>query len=77
LIQVVDERKKNGRPQKTTPSDVVSGPTSTHTAEVVGTSPRKVERARTIIDHAPEPIKEAVLNGTTTIYTSPLENASR
>ena len=33
---------------------------SRKTAEMLGISPRQVERARTIIDHAPEELKEAL-----------------
>jgi protein gp37 len=62
-VEVLDKRKSEGRPQKTTPDGVVSGSTSKQTASVVGVSPRKVERTRTIIDHADEQTKQEVKSG--------------
>jgi ParB family chromosome partitioning protein len=56
-IQEVDKRKAEGRPKKTAQPCAVSGPTSKQTAKVVGTSARKVEQARTIIDQADEDTK--------------------
>ncbi len=66
-VQVLDKRKREGRPsepQKTTPHGVVNnGSSSRHTAELLGVSERQVERTRTILDHAPEPIKAEVRSG--------------
>ena len=40
-----------------------SGRTSADTASAVGISARKVEQARTVIDHAPEEVRAAVESG--------------
>jgi hypothetical protein len=48
---------------KTTASAVVTGPSSGHTAGVIGTSSDKVERARTVLDHGPPEIQSAVEAG--------------
>lgn len=48
----MDERRREGRPGKTTSLDVVSGPSSAKTAELIGTSRSKVEKLRTIDDAA-------------------------
>ncbi|OGV47606.1 MAG: hypothetical protein A2017_10010 [Lentisphaerae bacterium GWF2_44_16] len=45
----------------------VSGKTASETAALLGINHRKVERARTVMDNAPEEIKEAVKTGQMTI----------
>jgi hypothetical protein len=59
-VAALDERRRAGRPEKTTATAVVSGPSSAQTAHLLGVSPDKVERARTVLDHA----AEAVINST-------------
>ncbi|MBW1978112.1 MAG: hypothetical protein JRI79_09130 [Deltaproteobacteria bacterium] len=49
-IRVLDERRKAGRPKKElAPIGANFGKSAKKTAEIVGVSPRKVERARTIL----------------------------
>lgn len=59
----LDKRKAEGRPKKTPPDGGVSGRSSAATAEVLGISPRKVERLRAVQDHASDDVKEAVATG--------------
>jgi len=53
-------------PKETSTPD--SRRTSQATAEAVGTHYKKVERARTVIDHATPDVKQAVLDGEMTIH---------
>jgi protein gp37 len=72
-IEALDRRKTRGGDHKSEnykkskpPNDGIDSGKSASakkTAKVVGTSPRKVERARTILEHAEEPVKEAVKAG--------------
>lgn len=61
-ISALDQRKKKG-PQKDSPH----GKSADRTAMLLGTSRIKVEKIRSIIDHAPEEIKEAIRSGNLTI----------
>ena len=61
-ISALDHRKKKG-PQKDRPH----GKSADRTAMLLGTSRIKVEKIRSIIDHAPEEIKEAIRSGNLTI----------
>lgn len=61
-ISALDQRKKKG-PQKDRPH----GKSADRTAMLLGTSRIKVEKIRSIIDHAPEEIKEAIRSGNLTI----------
>ena len=63
LIAEVDKRKKAGRPDNLASSDANYGKSAQETAEIVGTSQAKVERTRTVIDHADEETKQAVAGG--------------
>ena len=47
---------------------------SESTAELLGVSPRTVERVRTVLDHAPETLKEAVLSGSQSVNAAYTEN---
>ena len=47
-----------------------SGKTAETTANLIGISTRKVERARSVLDNAPEEIKEAIRNGDMTINSA-------
>ena len=62
-VQVLDKRKAEGRPKKTTSNEVISGRTSGKTAKIVGTSKTKVEKVRTVLDHGDEEVKKAVEKG--------------
>ena len=62
-LAALDERKKVGRPEKTTSNEVISGRTSKKTAELLGTSPTKVEKLRTINSHATPEIRESLTKG--------------
>ena len=62
-LAALDERKKIGRPGKTTSNEVISGRTSKKTAELLGTSATKVEKLRTINSHATPEIKESLTRG--------------
>jgi protein gp37 len=77
VIEVIDKRKdklaylKKGEHSPEASSDATvnqtAGKSSAETASIVGTSERKVEKARTVIDQAPEELKEEVRSGKTTI----------
>lgn len=70
-VEVLDKRKKSGErtdlknltPTEVRLTDVVSGPTSEHTAKIIGTSPGKVEKVRTVLDYGDNETKEAVKSG--------------
>jgi protein gp37 len=69
-IEALDRRKERGGDhksakfqEKSKAPDGAIDKTSQETARVIGISPRKVERTRTILEHAEEPVKEAVKAG--------------
>uniref|UniRef100_A0A7V4G8M6 DUF5131 family protein n=1 Tax=Desulfobacca acetoxidans TaxID=60893 RepID=A0A7V4G8M6_9BACT len=69
-IEVLDRRKKQGEGQERDKgqfqpkaSHEAIGKSAQDTAKVVGISRAKVERARTVLQHAEEPLKEAVQAG--------------
>ena len=62
-IAELDQRKREGRPSKTTPSGIVSGTSSKQTADLLGVSQRKIERLRAVQDHASDEIKDAITSG--------------
>lgn len=67
-VEVLDRRKPEGRPEKTTPNGVVSpGRSSGTTARLLGVSPRTVERIRTINDDGDETMKRLIDSGDKTI----------
>ena len=61
-IEVVDKRKRQGERTDLAPPDakLETGKSSEDTASLLGISPRKVERARTVIDHATPETKAGV-----------------
>jgi hypothetical protein len=66
----LDKRKTAGRPSgEKLPQDCGNSEdrhertSASTTAATLGISPRKVEQARTVLDHAPEPVKAAVQAG--------------
>jgi len=62
-ITALDKRKKTG-PRK---NGVTPGKSAAHTGAILGISRVKVEKIRSLLDHAPEEIKEAVRSGNLTI----------
>jgi hypothetical protein len=76
-VTVLDERKKTGPKNSFTPSGVKLGASSETTAELLGVSPRTVERVRTVLDHAPEPLREAVERGEKTVNAAYTETQER
>ena len=69
-IEALDRRKQRGGDhksakfqEKSKAPDGAIDKTSQETARVIGISPRKVERTRTILEHADEEMKEAVQAG--------------
>lgn len=63
----LDKRKGVGRPEKTAKSVAISGRSSQNTAEVLGISRGKVEKMRTINDHASPEIRNAITSGNMSI----------
>jgi protein gp37 len=66
LVEAVDKRKKTG-PKDSASNDAKLGKSAAETAEVIGTSQAKVEKARTVINHAPDEVKEEVKSGKSSI----------
>jgi len=78
-VQVLDKRASHGGDRKSDaikastealilddapePAPPASGKSAEQTAALLGVSRATVERARTVNDHAPEPVKQAVENG--------------
>lgn len=62
-VAALDQRKKTGPKPSSAPSEAKLGRSSEATAELLGVSRSTVERARTVIDHAPEPVRVAVEKG--------------
>jgi protein gp37 len=62
-----DEQKREGGKFQPKASSEATGKSSHKTAATVGTSRVKVEKTRTVLDHAEEPVKEAVREGSMTI----------
>lgn len=79
-IGVLDQRKKAGRPaEKLASSDANfdAGKSATATASLIGVSQAKVERARTVLDHADESTQQEVLSGTMSINKAYNETQER
>ena len=62
-ITALDKRKKPGPREK----GVTPGKSAARTGSILGISQVKVEKIRSLLDHAPEEIKEAVRSGSLTI----------
>ena len=62
-ITQLDKRNAVGRPTKIPPRGGISGGSAEHTAGLLGISRTKVERLRTVHDHATDKIKNAVASG--------------
>lgn len=79
-LEALDKRKRAGRPAEKLAQPcafVAAGKTSSETAKLLGISPRKVEQARTVLDHADEETKQAVLTGAKTINQAYIETQER
>jgi ParB-like chromosome segregation protein Spo0J len=70
LVEAVDKRKKRGERIDLASSDAKLSPgkSAQETAKIIGTSERKVEKVRTILDHAEPEIKKEVLEGKKSIH---------
>lgn len=76
-VTELDKRMKEGRPDKTATRVAVNGRSSENTAKLLGTSRGKVEKIRTINDHATDEVKEAVKSGKLSVnkaYNETLKN---
>jgi len=71
--QELDKRRQSGertdlaQPCARSPEDGRAPKSAAATAELLGISQRKGEQIRTVLDHAPEPVKEAVQAGNMSI----------
>ena len=63
----LDKRNAVGRPEKIATNVAIAGRTSKNTANLLGISRGKVEKLRTINDHAPSEIRDAVTSGSMSI----------
>ncbi len=79
-VEAVDERKpkggdhttEKGKAKAKASSDAI-GKSAKKTAGIVGTSERKVEKARTILDHADDKTKQEVIDGKKSIHRASKE----
>jgi ParB family chromosome partitioning protein len=71
-IAELDKRRTAGRPsnEKLASGDANFGKSASETASTLGISTCKVERARTVLNKAPEEVKEAVKSGKITINSA-------
>jgi len=69
LVPELDKRKIAGRPsnEKLRLDNLNLGPSRKQTAEILGTSETKVQKARAILDHGSEELKERVKGGRTSL----------
>jgi protein gp37 len=76
-VEVLDNRRASGERSDLAQGCARSGKSAPDTAAAVGVSPRKVEQARTVLDHAPTPLKEEVLAGRKSINAAYNETQER
>jgi len=76
-INELDKRNSKGGCENAKASHEASGKTAQKTAELLGVSRAKVERIRTVNDHAPEKIKSAVSSGKISINKAYNETMKR
>lgn len=76
-VQLLDKRKQAGRPDKLAPPGANLSKSSSDTAETIGISQRKVEKTRTLLDHATEKTKKAVESGQMSINWAYKETQER
>jgi ParB family chromosome partitioning protein len=70
LVAELDKRKKSGERTDLAPSEarLTPGKSAVQTAEMIGTSKTKVEKARTVMDKATDEVKEAIKKGEKSIH---------
>ena len=75
----VDKRRKQGERTDlaSIEAKLVTGKSAEHTAQIVGVSKATVERARTVLDHADEETKAAVLAGEKSIHKAYVETQAK
>jgi ParB-like chromosome segregation protein Spo0J len=66
-VAMLDKRRQSGERTDLAQDCARSGKSAEATAEILGVSPRKVEQVRTVLDHADEETKVAVLSGEKTV----------
>ena len=81
-IEAVDQTKQRGGDHTTEKAKasldaIDKGKSSEETARIVGASPRKVEKARTVRQHADEETKGAVLDGKKSIHQAYVETQEK
>ena len=76
-IEAVDKRKQKGERTDLASSGAMSGKSAGETAKIVGTSKTKVERARSVLDHADKRTKEEVLKGEKSIHKAYTETQEK
>lgn len=79
-IEALDKRKRQGERTDLASSDAKlggAGKSAKKTANVVGTSERKVEKARTVLEHGDEATKQAVKSGDKSINRAYQETQQR
>jgi hypothetical protein len=76
IVKLVDERRR-GKRTDLAPIDAKCGKSATEMADVMGISPRKVERTRTVLDYADEDTKQEVLEGKKSIHKAYVETQER
>jgi ParB-like chromosome segregation protein Spo0J len=69
-VDLLDQRKRQGERTDLASSDAKSGKSAAATAEMLGVSQTKVERARSVLDHADAATQDAVARGETTIQAA-------
>ena len=62
-IGALDRRQPSGQRNDLAPDGARLGKSALQTASMIGISTRKVERARAVLDNAPDEVKEAVKSG--------------
>jgi hypothetical protein len=77
IVELVDRRRKSGERTDLAPIGARCGKSATEMADVIGISPRKVERTRTVLDYADEDTKQEVLEGKKSIHKAYVETQER
>jgi hypothetical protein len=76
IVELVDERRRRGRKEMGS-IDPNFGRTAPKTASIIGISPKKVVRTRTVLDYADEDTKQEVLEGKKSIHKAYVETQER
>ncbi len=77
LVAICDQRRKSGERTDLASSEARLGKSAENTAEKIGTSRAKIEKARRVIDQADEQTKQAVMSGEKTINAAAREVAEK